>query len=267
MRTCIAWWLLLGPAPIALAQPIHPALIGHRGLLRDAPENTLTGFAACIELRIGFELDVQRTKDGHLVVLHDAQVDRTTNGKGKVADLTLNELRQLDAGRWFDTAFADQRIPTLEEVFALLRERKSPVLVAMDLKIDDPTVEADMIKLAVKHGVLKQLVFIGRTITEPAVRKKLRTADPSAQVCVLAQTAKDLQPAIDDADANWVYTRFIPTMDEADSIRKAGKKLFLSGPPVNQHEPENFAKAREIRADALLTDFPLECRRLWRGAK
>ena len=236
-------------------------------MLRDAPENTLAAFAACMDLGLGIELDVRRTKDGVLVVLHDDSVDRTTDGTGKVEGLTLAEVKKLDAGRRFDPAFAGQRVPTLDETFALLRDRKSDALVAVDLKIGDPTYEADVVALANKHRVLPQLVFIGRAIDEASVRKKLREADGRVQVCVLAQTAKDLPAAVADTDSGWVYTRFVPAAEEAEAIRKAGKKLFLSGPPVNQYRPENFHAALVIRADALLTDFPLECRRAWREGK
>jgi len=136
----------------------------------------------------------------------------------------------------------------------------------MDLKIDDKNYEGDIVALAKKHVVLNQLVFIGRAIEQPAVRKKLRAANRAAHVCVLAQTIKDLPAAIADVDSDWVYTRFVPNGDEAESIRKAGKKLFLSGPPVNQLNIDNFRKAFEIRADALLTDFPHDCRRTWRDS-
>jgi glycerophosphoryl diester phosphodiesterase len=61
----------------------HPLIVAHRGLLHHAPENTLANFRACLELRLGFEFDVEQTKDGHLVCIHDGTVDRTTNGTGK----------------------------------------------------------------------------------------------------------------------------------------------------------------------------------------
>jgi glycerophosphoryl diester phosphodiesterase len=253
---------LAGPAPGA--PPDRPVPVGHRGLLRDAPENTLAGFAACLDLGLGFELDVRRTRDGTLVVLHDETVDRTTDGKGRVADLTLTELRRLDAGRRFDPAFAGRRVPTLEEVFALVRDRGPSTLVAVDLKLDDPTYEANIVALANRARVLPRLVFIGRAIDRPEVRRRLKAADRAAQACVLAQAAKDLPAALADPDAAWVYARFVPTAEEAAAVRKAGKKLFLSGRPVNGLEPDNFRKAREIGADALLTDFPLDCRRVWR---
>src|SRR5262249_15124436 len=100
-----------------------PRLVGHRGLLRHAPENTLASFESCLALRLGFELDVRRSKDGTLVVLHDDDASRTTDGKGKVDKLELADLKRLDAGRWFGESFAGQRVPTLDEVLTLLKDR------------------------------------------------------------------------------------------------------------------------------------------------
>ncbi len=106
--------LLLALHTSALADKPTPLIVAHRGLLRHAPENTLANFRACLELRLGFEFDVQRTKDGHLICIHDDTVDRTTNGTGKVADLTLEEIRQLDAGSWFDPKFAGEKAEYVE---------------------------------------------------------------------------------------------------------------------------------------------------------
>ena len=100
---------------VGVVQAVDPIPVAHRGLLRHAPENTLPAFAACLELGMGFELDIRTTKDGYLVVLHDDSVKRTTNGPARsIRDMTLNEVRQLDAGSWFDPAFAAVRVPTLE---------------------------------------------------------------------------------------------------------------------------------------------------------
>ena len=224
------------------ASSADPVLIGHRGLPTHAPEETLTTFNACIDLRVGVELDVRGTRDGQLVCLHDPTVDRTTDGKGKVGDLSLRELMQLDAGKKFDPAFAGERVPTLEEFFALLHERKSPILVAIDIK--EPDCEADIIKLAEKHGVLKQLVFIGLTIENPKVREKLKEASQSAACAALCPAADRLDAAIEDKSADWVYLRFIPTVDEVKRIHMAGKKVFLVGSLVMRNEPANWAKGR-----------------------
>jgi glycerophosphoryl diester phosphodiesterase len=246
-----------------------PLLVGHRGLIHHAPENTVQGFAACFDLAIGIELDVRRTRDGHLVCLHDDDVKRTTDGTGKVAELSLADLQKLDAGRWFDPAFAGLVVPTLEEVFRLCAGERasSQVLIAIDLKIDDETVEADVVRLAEKHGVLDQLVFIGRAIETPSVRRKLRAANPKVSVAVLAQTADDLPAALKDRDSNWAYLRFVPTAEQVAQVHRAGKRVFLVGPTVSGREPDNWRRAREAGVDAILTDFPLECRQVFRESQ
>lgn len=95
----------------------RPLNLGHRGSPRSAPENTLASFQKAREEGVdGIELDVQLSSDGQVVVIHDGTVDRTTNGQGSVQALSLDRLRQLDAGSWFDARFAGERIPTLEEV-------------------------------------------------------------------------------------------------------------------------------------------------------
>jgi glycerophosphoryl diester phosphodiesterase len=236
-----------------------PQIVGHRGLMHYAPENTLAGFAACIHLRTGFELDVRRTKDGVLVCLHDAEVKRTTNGKGKVSEFTLAELQKLDAGQWFDRRFEGERVPTLEAVFALLKKLGIQVLVALDIKIDDETVEADIVSLAKKHGVLGQVICIGRAITEPSVRAKLRAADPKVPVAVLANNAEEVVQALADKNADWIYVRFVPSTEQVRKIHEQGKRVFLSGKLAAGNEPDNWRRAQEAGVDALLTDFPLEC--------
>ena len=93
--------------------------MAHRGASGTFPENTLSAFRAAIDAKADMcELDVQLTRDGALVVIHDDTVDRTTDGAGEVAELTLAELKLLDAGAKFKNgAVKDQRIPTLDEVF------------------------------------------------------------------------------------------------------------------------------------------------------
>jgi len=256
--------LTLAPL-VPTARGADPVVVGHRGLPKHAPEETLATFAACAELRVAFELDVRRTRDGQLVCLHDDTVTRTTTGTGKVGELSLRELRQFDAGKKFDPAFAGEKVPTLEEVFALLRDRKSAVLVAVDLKEAD--CEADAVKLAEKYGVLKQLVFIGVTIEKPAVREKLLSANNDSACAALSPAANKLDDAIADKTCSWVYVRFVPTADEVKRVHAAGKKVFLVGPLVMGHEPENWAKGRAAGVDAILTDHPLECRAGWRTEK
>jgi glycerophosphoryl diester phosphodiesterase len=90
-------------------------ILAHRGASGYAPENTMPAFELAVEMRAGgIETDVQVSKDGVLVLVHDATVDRTTDGSGPVADLTWDELSRLDAGTWFDPRFSGERIVRLD---------------------------------------------------------------------------------------------------------------------------------------------------------
>ena len=104
--------------------PAPLVVIGHRGNPVDAPENTIaalhSAFAAGSD---AVELDIRVTRDGTLVVMHDETVERTTNGQGAVAELTLTELKALDAGSWKDARFAGERVPTLVEALHAARGR------------------------------------------------------------------------------------------------------------------------------------------------
>lgn len=96
----------------------RPAIIAHRGASAYAPENTLAAFKLALQQGAdGIELDAKLSSDGHVVVIHDQTVDRTTPFHGKVGDFRLAELRKMDAGSHFDIAFKGEPIPTLEEVF------------------------------------------------------------------------------------------------------------------------------------------------------
>ena len=100
-----------------------PRIIGHRGACAYAPENTLASIRKAAALGARWvEFDVRLTRDGELVLMHDDDLRRTTNGRGHVLDMSANELAALDAGAWFGGAFAGERVPTLVEAIALLAE-------------------------------------------------------------------------------------------------------------------------------------------------
>ena len=97
-----------------------PLILAHRGASAAAPENTLVAYELAIEQGAdGLEIDVHPTRDGHLVSIHDDSVDRTTDGRGRVTELTLAEIRQLDAGSGFSPDFRGVPVPTLDEVLDL----------------------------------------------------------------------------------------------------------------------------------------------------
>ncbi|MGD2104163.1 MAG: glycerophosphodiester phosphodiesterase family protein [Anaerolineae bacterium] len=110
----------------------RPLNIAHRGASRIAPQNTLAAFRKALEIGVdGIELDVRLCADGVPVVIHDATVDATTDGTGRVDALTLGQLKQLDAGSSFDSSFAGERIPTLAEVLQILGDK---LLLNIELK-------------------------------------------------------------------------------------------------------------------------------------
>ena len=102
----------------------QPIIFAHRGASAHAPENTLAAFElALTQGADGIELDVKLSADGHVVVIHDATVDRTTGGRGRVKELSLADLRTLNAGSFFSSSFSVEKIPTLEEVFEALGKK------------------------------------------------------------------------------------------------------------------------------------------------
>lgn len=241
----------------------RPLIVAHRGLLLHAPENTLANFRACLELRHGFEFDVARTKDGHLVCIHDDTVDRTTNGKGKVSEMMLDKIRELDAGSWFDTSFAGEKVPTVEEILKLTSEYgQHDVLIAVDLKAEN--VEQDVVRLAEKHKILHRLLFIGRTISEPRVREQLKQASEHAQCAAVANTPDEFPKALAAANADWVYFRYLPNKEQMEAVHGAGKRAFIAGATVSGHLPDNWRHAAEVGIDGILTDYPLELRAMIR---
>src|SRR5215475_16084182 len=125
-----SWILLLGA--VLQAQPPNGVyVVAHRGFKAVAPENTIAAFDAAAAVGGDYmELDVHVTKDGELILMHDAKVDRTTNGKGAVRDLTFAEIRKLDAGK-------GQQVPTLREALAWAKQKG----VRIDIDNKDGTVE------------------------------------------------------------------------------------------------------------------------------
>jgi glycerophosphoryl diester phosphodiesterase len=258
----------LASASLKAEETSAPVPIGHRGMVQTHPENTLPGFEACLKAGVGFELDVRRTRDGRLVVLHDATLDRTTDGTGKVADISFSDLKKLDAGRKYDPRFAGTRVPELAEVFRLLGQQRRPELpVCIDLKIDDGRVEAEVVNLARGAGVLGQLLFIGTAIEDASVRRRLRAAGAGAHVGCLANRPENLAAALEDRDSDWAYLRFIPSVDEMKAIRAAKKRALLVGPLAAGKEVENWKKAAAVGVDAILTDYPSEMRDILRPRK
>jgi len=146
--------------------------VAHQGASGVAPSNTLAAFRRAAEMGAdGVELDVHLSADGALVVIHDVTVQRTTDGAGQVTDLSLAALKELDAGSWFDPAFAGERIPTLEEVFETVGRR---LLVNVELKPpsgEDRGLEAAVTGLVERHGLANRVLI---SSFDPVVLRRVR---------------------------------------------------------------------------------------------
>ncbi|MGD2205308.1 MAG: glycerophosphodiester phosphodiesterase family protein [Anaerolineae bacterium] len=127
----------------------RPLNFAHRGASHEAPENTLAAFLFAAELGAdGIELDVQLSQDGEPVVIHDFDLETTTDGQGLVREKTLGELKQLDAGSWFDAEFTGQRIPTLQEVIDAVGHR-----LLLNIELKRKSLRDDGLTAAVVHTV------------------------------------------------------------------------------------------------------------------
>jgi glycerophosphoryl diester phosphodiesterase len=130
-------------------------VIAHRGASAYAPENTVAAFDLALQLGCRhLELDVDLTRDGHLVVTHDETVDRTTNGTGPAGSQTLAELRALDAGAWFGPQFTGERIPTYAEILERYRGRAH---LHTELKGRAPYLASGVADLVRQYGMVEHV--------------------------------------------------------------------------------------------------------------
>ena len=132
-------------------------VFGHRGASAVAPQNTLAAFHAAVDSGAqGVELDAHLTRDGQLAVIHDFTVEATTNGEGAVADMTLAQLKALDAGGWFSSAFAGERVPTLDEVFAAVGR---DLLINVEVKSSAVGIENAVIDCIHRHDMESRVLL------------------------------------------------------------------------------------------------------------
>lgn len=134
---------------------IQTLVFAHRGSKCNRPENTLSAFREAVRVGAdGIELDVHLTADEELVVIHDEKIDRTTNAKGAIQNLTLEQLKQYDAGSWFAPEFSTARIPTLSEVLSLLTALDFKGVLNIEIKTDQyhyPNIEKILSALMTKN--------------------------------------------------------------------------------------------------------------------
>lgn len=225
----------------------------HRGASGYAPENTMASFKKAIEMGAdGIELDVQLTKDNQIVVIHDEWIDRTSDGKGWVKDLTLEELRKYNYNKKFPE-YGRQEIPTLKEVYELIKATDLTINVELKTGIvfyED--LERKVIELTKEMGMENQVLYSSFNHYSCV---KLHEIDPDAYVGFLysdgtieiADYAKKhganaLHPAI----FNVQYPNYMQ-----DAMRNG---LDVNAWPVN--EAEHMALACQMGITAMITDYP-----------
>jgi glycerophosphoryl diester phosphodiesterase len=224
-------------------------VIAHRGASGTAPENTLPAFRRAEELGADMiELDVQLTRDGHPVVIHDRTLDRTTSGRGAVRRRTLEEISGLDAGAWFGRAFADTRVPTLDQVFAAVA---IPLNVELKAAGDDG-IERRVLDTVARAGALERVVF---SSFDAASLRRLRSLSGEADLAVL-WAGRSVSRAIALAGRVGARSLHLRTSRGVTSAIAAGHAAGLAVRVWTVNAPADFARLTDAGADGVFTDYP-----------
>ena len=226
-------------------------VIAHRGASGHAPENTLAAFRKAVSLGAAFiETDLQLSRDARFVAIHDATVDRTTSGKGPVHDLTLAELRQLDAGSWFGSEFAGERIPTLEEIFAF--SKKHDVVFYLELKPSGSWGgEHALISALRESGEIPRTIVIS---FDTAILESVRKLEPTLMTGVLyeGQIEKPVDRAVEIGARQVAVRGDLVTPALLTEARK--KDLQVVCWTVNQ--PAHMRLLMDAGVDGIMSDYP-----------
>jgi len=230
-----------------------PLIFGHSGAQAYAPSNSLPAFERAAQQNAhGTELDVHRSKDGYPVVLHDFTVDATTNGTGRVADLTLAELKALDAGSWFAPEFAGVQIPTLDEVFDLVGKQ-----LFINVEIKSMSQETDGVEQVVADCILrhnmKERVIV--SCFNPLALRRFREIMPDVPLGFLygIDTPEAIWKLIEGFEVEAIHPE--ASLIHADVVAKA----HALGQKVNAWTVNDVDEARQLAnlgVDAIITDVP-----------
>lgn len=225
---------------MAKESPTKTLRIGHRGACGHAPENTLTSIEQAIAFNCDLtEVDVQRTADGSLVLFHDERVDRTTGGKGLLADMNLADIRKLDAGR-------GQRIPTLEEALTTAHGR-----IGLILELKTEGLAYDICGIVRASGFPGELIYASFLHDE---LQHVRRADPDARTLVLfKRLSKDPAAEATRLQATHVGLRFdTATLSLVKTLHKARLTVFV----YTVNKPADIARMRALGVDGIVSDYP-----------
>ncbi len=228
-----------------------PVVEAHRGDSENAPENTPAAFKKAMGLAVEWiELDVHPTRDGRLVVLHDPTLDRTTDGSGPVAEMSLREVRELDAGSWFGREFAGERIPTLDEVVDLL----APTPTRLNIEVKDaPGIELvaqEVAALLRRAGCERRYVVSSFDL---AALEAVRKTAPEITLALIGNGPEILDVALSE-DIPWIHANWTTAYPDVVASAHAG------GIKVNiwtLDDPALYAHWRRRGVDKLCTNRPV----------
>jgi glycerophosphoryl diester phosphodiesterase len=243
-----------------MSSPEHemkfPVIIAHRGLDETYPENTIRAFKAALEKGMAIEIDVRGTFDEELVVVHDDTVDRTTDGSGSVANMTLAELKALDAGSWWDPKFAGELIPTLMETFdAVQQYGTAETTLIIEMKTLDPGCINKICDGLAERGLLDSTVGIGLIHLMLDVRRRFYEGNANFQCASVANTAAELPGAISDPYSSWIYVRYLMSAEDVQAAHDGGKKVIASGPDVMENL-DNMVASAQAGSDTIMAYHP-----------
>ncbi len=240
---------IIGVLCVVGAEPaVHTKACAHRGDKKNAPENTVPAFESAVRKGAHqIEFDVYLSSDGKAVIIHDATVDRTTNGSGKVEELTFDELRALDAGSWFDAKFAGVRIPTLRETLEVIPRT---ILCNVHLK-NAPGVAEAATRTIVEMERLDHC-FLACTIDQA---ETARAIEPKIRICNMSRQGgkRDLYVA----KTLEIKADFIQFLRKIEGLEEAVKKAHAQGVKANffdANDPEKMRALVSAGIDYILTD-------------
>ena len=233
------WVGVVAGLTIAATPGLGVETVCHRGANEKAPENTRAATQLCIDWGMDYvEIDVRTSKDGVMYILHDSTVNRTTNGTGRLRDLTSEEIDKLDAGSWFDEKFKGERVPRLEPY---LKWVKGKIKVYFDVKGADLE---RVIKLVYDVGLEKDCFF---WFGNPAQAAQFRKLDSNLPLKINANSVEQVEAAKRAFNAQIIETSLSAATPEMKAaIHAAGMKLMVYH---SKKDAAGFRKICEMGAD------------------
>ncbi len=232
---------------------MKPMIIAHRGASGYCPENTLAAFEKAIELKVdGIETDVQMSKEGQLVLIHDETLNRTTSGQGWVGNTTYMEMKKLDAGSWFNPLYSNQHIPTLEELIALVKPHS--LLLNLELKNDKMSyqgLEEKVIELVIAHNMMERVIISSFNHVSLKKCKKLNANVSTA--LLFSKRVKNIWEYAKEINVDSLHPRHNLVTEKFISQSKIRQfKVF----PWTVNTKSTINRMIRLRSDGLITNFP-----------